>query len=104
MVIMELLIREGTPSGHLHQGIGCGLLMDESLRGAAMEVSSKLRASGRTVDLVLEPKKMKWVFKHAERTGCREARHGHARGVVIGKGQNQGSSDRRRERYRIQGL
>ena len=35
-----------------------------------MEVSSKLREAGRTVDLVLEPKKMKWVFKHAERTGA----------------------------------
>ena len=35
-----------------------------------MEVSSKLRGTGRTVDLVLEPKKMKWVFKHAERTGA----------------------------------
>ena len=32
--------------------------------------SSKLRGAGRRVDLVLEPKKMKWVFKHAERTGA----------------------------------
>jgi len=44
--------------------------MDESLREAAMRVSSKLRSTGRTVDLVLEPKRMKWVFKHAERTGA----------------------------------
>jgi len=35
-----------------------------------MMVSSKLRDSGRAVDLVLEPKKMKWVFKHSERTGA----------------------------------
>ena len=35
-----------------------------------MSVSSRLRESGRKVDLVLEGKKMKWVFKHAERTGA----------------------------------
>ena len=40
------------------------------LWGAAMSVSSKLRESGRKVDLVLEGKKMRWVFKHAERTGA----------------------------------
>ena len=32
----------------------------------AMQVAAKLRSAGRTVDLVLEDKKMKWVFKHAE--------------------------------------
>ena len=33
-------------------------------------VATKLRASGRTVDLVLEDKRMKWAFRHAERTGA----------------------------------
>ena len=40
------------------------------LRGAAMAVASALRLGGRSVDMVLEDKKMKWVFKHAERTGA----------------------------------
>ena len=35
-----------------------------------MLVASKLRASGRSVDLVLEDKRMKWAFRHAERTGA----------------------------------
>ena len=43
--------------------------MGTELRGAAMQVAAKLRSAGRTVDLVLEDKKMKWVFKHAERCG-----------------------------------
>ena len=43
--------------------------MGTELRGAAMLVAIKPRSAGRTVDLVLEDKKMKWVFKHAERCG-----------------------------------
>lgn len=39
------------------------MVMDESLRPAACEVAARLRKSGRTVDLILEPKKMKQVFK-----------------------------------------
>ena len=34
-------------------------------------VASSLRNSDRTVDLVLEDKKMKWAFKHAERIGAK---------------------------------
>ena len=70
MVIMELLSEKGLLpdiSSRVSDVVFC---MDESLRGAAMSVSSKLRESGRKVDLVLEGKKMKWVFKHAERTGA----------------------------------
>ena len=70
MVIMELLSdKRLLPdiSSRVSDVVFC---MDESLRGAAMSVSSKLRESGRKVDLVLESKKMKWVFKHAERTGA----------------------------------
>ena len=37
--------------------------MDEGLRSAACDVAMQLRQAGRTVDLVLEPKKMKQVFK-----------------------------------------
>ena len=42
--------------------------MNEELRGAAMQVANKLRKNGRSVDLILEERKMKWVFKHAERS------------------------------------
>ena len=70
MVIMELLSEKGLLPDISSRVSDVVFSMDESLRGAAMEVSSKLREEGRTVDLVLEPKKMKWVFKHAERTGA----------------------------------
>ena len=42
--------------------------MNEDLREAAMKVANKLRKNGRSVDLILEERKMKWVFKHAERS------------------------------------
>ena len=70
MVIMELLSDKGLLPDISSRVSDVVFSMDESLRGAAMEVSSKLRGAGRTVDLVLEPKKMKWIFKHAERTGA----------------------------------
>jgi len=70
MVIIELLNEKGLvpdlPSGNEDIVIA----IDESLRGAAMSVASKLRANGRAVDLVLEDKRMKWAFRHAERTGA----------------------------------
>ena len=43
---------------------------DEALRGAAYRVADRLRAAGRSVDVVLEPKKLKWVLKHADRLGA----------------------------------
>lgn len=39
------------------------MAMDESLRADASSIAQKLRKAGRRVDLVLEPKKIKWVFK-----------------------------------------
>ena len=70
MVIMELLMEKGLvpdlPSGNEDIVIA----ISEDLRSAAMLVASKLRASGRSVDLVLEDKRMKWAFRHAERTGA----------------------------------
>jgi histidyl-tRNA synthetase len=70
MVIMELLADKGLvpdlPSGNEDIVMSLG----EGLRSAAMSVASKLRASGRTVDLVLDDKRMKWAFRHAERTGA----------------------------------
>ena len=69
MVIMELLNEKGLvpdlPSGNEDIVIA----INEDLRSAAMSVATKLRASGRLVDLVLDDKRMKWAFRHAERTG-----------------------------------
>jgi len=39
------------------------MVLDGQLRAKASEISQKLRKAGRRVDLVLEGKKMKWVFK-----------------------------------------
>ena len=70
MVIMELLNEKALvpdlPSGNQDIVIA----INEDLRSAAMSVATKLRANGRQVDLVLEDKRMKWAFRHAERTGA----------------------------------
>ena len=47
------------------------LPLNQDLRDVAVKVASSLRSSDRTVDLVLDDKKIKWAFKHAERTGAR---------------------------------
>ena len=39
------------------------MVMDESLRPAACQVATALRQAGHVVDVVLEAKKMKQVFK-----------------------------------------
>ena len=70
MVVMELLADKGLLP-ELSTGVGDVVFgMGTELRDAAMQVAAKLRSAGRTVDLVLEDKKMKWVFKHAERCGA----------------------------------
>lgn len=46
------------------------MAMDEELRPAACTVATRLRAAGRSVELILEAKKMKWAFKQAERCGA----------------------------------
>jgi len=43
-------------------------MQDEALRPQAMAQAKALREAGVKVDLVLEPKKMKWIFKHADRS------------------------------------
>jgi len=58
----------------------------ESLRPDAVRIAAMLRKSGRSVDLVLESKKAKWAFKHADRAGAGRmilvAPEEWARGVV----------------------
>ena len=71
MVIMELLAEKGLIPG-LVSGIDDIVIpLNPDLRNVAVRVAASLRDSDRTVDLVLEDKKMKWVFKHAERIGAK---------------------------------
>ena len=70
MVIMELLASKGLVPELSSGNQDLVVSSDEGLRPAAMSVAQRLRASGRTVDLVLEDKRMKWVFRHAERSGA----------------------------------
>ena len=71
MVIMELLTEKGLVPG-LVSGIDDIVIpLNPDLRNVAVKVAASLRDSNRTVDLVLEDKKMKWVFKHAERIGAK---------------------------------
>ena len=70
MVMMELLADKGLIPELSSGGGDVVFGMGAELRGAAMQVAGKLRASGRSTDLVLEDKRIKWVFKHAERSGA----------------------------------
>ena len=70
MVIMELLAEKGLVP-ELVSGVDDIVIpLNSDLRNVAVMVAASLRNSGRTVDLVLEDKKMKWAFKHAERIGA----------------------------------
>ena len=70
MVVMELLHEKGLVPDIPHGAQDVVFGMGAGLRGAAMAVASAIRSGGRSTDLVLEDKKMKWVFKHAERLGA----------------------------------
>ena len=71
VVILELLADRGRlPT------LGAGIddvvfAFDDKLRSAAIDIAQRLRQAGRAVDLVLEPRKLKWAFKHADRAGAR---------------------------------
>lgn len=66
-VIVELLKERGLlpQLSPQVQNIVCSL--DKDLQGAASLVAARLREKGQTVDLVLENKPLKWVFKRAAR-------------------------------------
>ncbi|KAL5546122.1 hypothetical protein UlMin_005809 [Ulmus minor] len=66
-VIVELLKEKGLlPELSLQvDNIVCAL--DPDLQGAAAKVATILREKGKSVDLVLENKPLKWVFKRAAR-------------------------------------
>lgn len=69
-VIIELLKEKGLlPELSLQvENIVCAL--DHYLQGAAAAVATRLREKGQSVDLVLESKPLKWVFKRAARTNA----------------------------------
>ena len=70
MVVMELLSSKGLVPDIPSSVSDVVFSMGPELRGASMRVASSLRSKGHSVDLVLEDKRMKWVFKHAERGGA----------------------------------
>ena len=70
MVITELLAEKGLVPELTSGNDDVVISLSPELRNAAMHVASSLRARGRSVDLVLENKRLKWAFKHAERSGA----------------------------------
>ncbi|KAF8675212.1 hypothetical protein HU200_047879 [Digitaria exilis] len=65
-VIVELLKEKGLLPDMSRQIDDIVFPLDEELEGPASSIASSLRKKGRAVDLV-EDKRLKWVFKHAER-------------------------------------
>ncbi|EEF42906.1 histidine--tRNA ligase, chloroplastic/mitochondrial [Ricinus communis] len=77
-VIVELLKEKGLlpELGLQVENIVCAL--DSDLQGAAARVATILREKGQNVDLVLEDKPLKWVFKRAARINAQKL-------VLVGK-------------------
>ena len=71
MVIMELLADKGLVPELISGVDDIVIPLNQDLRDIAVRVAAALRLSDRTVDLVLEDKKIKWAFKHAERVGAK---------------------------------
>ena len=78
MVIMEVLAEKDLLPELLSGVEDVVIPLSPDLRNVAVKVASALRSSDRLVDLVLDDKKMKWAFKHAERIGA-------TRIVLVGK-------------------
>jgi histidyl-tRNA synthetase len=71
-VIVELLKERSILPSFASAGIDSVVFaMSPELYKVAVDVASRLRAAGQSVDVVLENKKSKWVFKHADRIGAR---------------------------------
>merc|ERR1740130_1136526 len=70
---------------------------EEELRETAMSAAAALRGAGMATDLVLEKKKTKWAFKHAEKLGAdylvfiapTEAAEGNARVKDLATGEEE---------------
>lgn len=71
-VIVELLQERNVLPSFDSSGVDSVVFaMTSDLYGVAIDVATKLRSSGQSVDVVLESKKTKWVFKHADRLGAK---------------------------------
>ena len=71
-VIVELLKERNVLPSFESSGIDSVVFaMTKDLYGASVDIATKLRAAGQSVDVVLESKKTKWVFKHADRVGAK---------------------------------
>jgi histidyl-tRNA synthetase len=71
-VIVELLKERNILPSFDAAGIDTVVFaMSQDYYPAVVEVANKLRGAGQSVDVVLEPKKPKWVFKHADRVGAK---------------------------------
>jgi len=70
MVILELLASKGLIPELNSEVDDVVFGMGSDLREASMQVAKALRDKGRRVDLILEEKRMKWVFRHSERLGA----------------------------------
>ena len=70
-VIVELLRDKGLLPAPAHAVDDVVFALDEGLRAAAAGVAARLRAGGRSVDVVVERgRKMKWVLKRAQALGA----------------------------------
>ena len=71
-MIVELLKERNVLPSFESSGIDTVVFaLNEELYEAAIHVAGVLREAGQSVDVVLERKKPKWVFKHADRIGAR---------------------------------
>lgn len=71
-VIVELLKERNVLPSFESAGIDTVVFaMSADLYKVAVDVANRLRSAGQSVDVVLEAKKPKWVFKHADRLGAK---------------------------------
>jgi histidyl-tRNA synthetase len=70
VVIVELLKDKGLLPDTSRAIDDLVFAFDSAQRGAAASVARQLRAAGRSVELVLEDRKVKWAFKRADRVGA----------------------------------
>ncbi|GAX14260.1 histidyl-tRNA synthetase [Fistulifera solaris] len=71
-VIVELLKERNILPSFEESGIDTVVFaMNEKLFPVAIQAATALRKAGQSVDLILEAKKSKWVFKHADRLGAK---------------------------------
>ena len=69
-VIVELLRDRQLLPAPSHAIDDVVFAFEPDLRVAAMEVAARLRKKGRSVDLILENRKLKWALKHADGSGA----------------------------------